>query len=53
VLGLAGLRAEETLFVDDNPPNIAGATSVGIHAHLHAANSDLEVSLRSFGLDFS
>jgi FMN phosphatase YigB (HAD superfamily) len=53
VLGLAGLQAGETLFVDDNPPNIAGAASVGIHAHLHVANSDLEASLRGAGLHFS
>ena len=52
VLGLAGLRAEETMFVDDNPPNIHGAASVGIRTHLHAANSDLEASLRAAGLVF-
>lgn len=34
VLEDAGIKAEETLFIDDLPNNIEGAKSVGIHTHL-------------------
>lgn len=38
VLGNAGLKAEETLFIDDSVNNIKGAESVGIKTHLMDSN---------------
>ena len=35
-----GLRAEECVFLDDMPQNIAGAKSVGIHGFLYEENPD-------------
>lgn len=34
LLSRYGLKAEETIFIDDNVNNIAGAKAVGIHAYL-------------------
>jgi putative hydrolase of the HAD superfamily len=34
VLRQAGIRGEETLFIDDNAANVAGAAAAGIHAML-------------------
>ncbi len=33
-LDLLGAQADNTFFVDDSPTNVAGAASIGIHAHL-------------------
>lgn len=33
VLDQAGIKAEETLFIDDNADNIQGAASVGLHTY--------------------
>lgn len=35
------LNPARTLFVDDNPQNVAGARSVGLNAHLHPTNAPL------------
>ncbi len=43
VLQQAGIEANETLFLDDNPYNIAAAASLGIHAiHVQKPTSILE-----------
>jgi len=34
LLDEAGIRAEETLFIDDSEKNIAGAAAIGIHTYL-------------------
>lgn len=41
VLNDAGLRPDETLFVDDRAENIAAATALGLHTYLHPANTSL------------
>lgn len=45
-----GLRADEALFVDDVPANIAGAGSVGIRGHLFTDAATLRADLVAFGL---
>ena len=47
-LGKCGCRAEETVFIDDSPPNLAGAEAFGITPILIAANraSDVETPYR-------
>ena len=34
LLTVCGIRAEETLFIDDNPENIAAAEALGIRGYL-------------------
>lgn len=41
VLNDAGLRPDETLFVDDRAENIAAAAALGLHTYLHPANTPL------------
>ena len=40
LLAECGIRAEETLFIDDSPKNIAGAEAVGIHGYLFDGDAD-------------
>jgi len=39
LLDTYGLRAEETLFIDDSEKNIAGAAALGIHTYLFDGNA--------------
>jgi|VirMetMinimDraft_7_1064189.scaffolds.fasta_scaffold164417_1 putative hydrolase of the HAD superfamily len=48
VLKDAGLVAGETLFIDDNAPNLVGARLAGIHTLLHPANTDIAAHLKLF-----
>jgi putative hydrolase of the HAD superfamily len=48
VLKDAGLVANETLFIDDNAPNLVGARLAGIHTLLHPANTDIAAHLKLF-----
>ncbi|BDS14096.1 HAD family hydrolase [Aureispira anguillae] len=48
VLDDAQLIASETLFIDDNAPNLVGARAAGIHTLLHPANSDIKAHLKLF-----
>lgn len=48
VLDDAGLVANETLFIDDNAPNLVGARKVGIHTLLHHSNTDLYQALKKY-----
>lgn len=48
VINDAGLRAEETLFFDDNPENIIGAQRAGLLAHLHPSNGDIAQTVAQF-----
>jgi putative hydrolase of the HAD superfamily len=41
VLKLAGIRASETLFIDDNEANVAGATAAGLRALPYTPGEDL------------
>jgi 2-haloacid dehalogenase len=45
-----GLRAEETVFIDDAPHNVAGATAVGIHALQFTQPAALRRALLDLGL---
>jgi 2-haloacid dehalogenase len=45
-----GLAADETLFVDDKPHNVAAAQALGIHAHLFTDAPALHAELRHHGL---
>lgn len=40
LLAECGIRAEETLFIDDSPQNVEGARSVGITGYLFDGNAD-------------
>ncbi len=42
VLSDAGIKAEETLFIDDSPVNIEGAKLVGLQTHLLLPNENIE-----------
>ena len=42
VLQDAGIRAEDTLFIDDNAANVEGARAAGLQAHHHADGRDVE-----------
>lgn len=48
VADLAGLVPSETLFIDDNAPNLVGARAVGMHTLHHPPNSDIAVHLTEF-----
>lgn len=45
-----GLRAEEAVFVDDNPDNVAGAAALGIHAIHFTGEQPLRAELADLGL---
>lgn len=45
-----GLRAEDAVFVDDVPANVAGAQAVGIHGILFTDAPALRAELRALGL---
>ncbi|MBP5398618.1 MAG: HAD family phosphatase [Bacteroidales bacterium] len=47
-----GLRAEESLFVDDRQPNIDGAKAVGMGGVLFRNAQQLEAELKAHGLNF-
>lgn len=44
-----GLKAEEAVFVDDNPDNVAGAAALGIHAIRFTDEPALRSELRDLG----
>jgi putative hydrolase of the HAD superfamily len=46
------LQADETVFLDDNPPNVEGARGAGMEALLFTTAADGERDLRSLGLSF-
>ncbi|MBS0480246.1 MAG: HAD-IA family hydrolase, partial [Proteobacteria bacterium] len=46
-----GLQAKETVFVDDNAANVAGANAVGIHCLLFTGEPQLRADLRSLGFN--
>ncbi len=48
VLKDAQLKASETLFIDDNAPNLVGARQAGIHTLWHPANTDITNHLKGF-----
>lgn len=48
VLKDAGLVGSETLFIDDNAPNLVGARLAGMHTLLHPANTDIVAHLKLF-----
>ncbi|WP_066482599.1 MULTISPECIES: HAD family hydrolase [unclassified Sphingomonas] len=45
-----GLRAEEAMFIDDNPANVAAAAALGIHAIRFEAAAGVRAELRRLGL---
>ncbi len=45
-----GLRAEDTVFIDDAPRNVEAAASLGMHAVRFAEPETLRASLTGFGL---
>lgn len=45
-----GLRAEEAVFFDDNPANVAGAAAMRIEAHLFSSTNGMRDVLVSHGL---
>ncbi len=45
-----GVRAADTLFIDDRLVNVEGARAVGMQAHLFTGAADLRVRLRTEGL---
>ena len=49
-LALLGRAAEETLFIDDAPANVAGALAVGMNAIRFTPDMDLEAVLRGYGV---
>ena len=48
VLQDAGLKAEETLFIDDNFHNIEGAKKVGLQTYLHPIGFEIADVLKDF-----
>jgi len=48
VLADAGLEASETLFIDDNADNIAGAKKVGLHTILHSIGDEVAEVMKNF-----
>jgi putative hydrolase of the HAD superfamily len=49
-LAALGVAPGETLFIDDNAANVAGAERVGLQAHHFIGRAELEVSLANWGL---
>lgn len=50
VLETNGLTADETVFLDDMPGNVAGAQAAGMHAFLFTDATQAESDLRSLGV---
>lgn len=50
VLETNGLAAEETVFLDDMPGNVAGARAAGMHAFVFTDAAQAERDLRSLGV---
>ena len=48
VADAAGIEPSETLFIDDNAPNLVGARAVGMHTLHHPANTDIAAHLTTF-----
>jgi len=48
VLEDANLVASESLFIDDNAPNLVGARLAGMHTLWHSANTDIVAHLKGF-----
>ncbi len=48
VLQDAGLKAENTLFIDDNADNIEGARRVGLKTHLHPIGEEIVTFMVSY-----
>jgi len=48
VLSDAGIEAEETLFIDDNPANIKTAAALGWQTILHNDGRDITTVLQDF-----
>jgi len=40
-----GIKAEETVFIDDNPKNVAGANALGIRGILFEGKDKLQLEL--------
>lgn len=49
---LAGCRAEECLFIDDLPANIAGAKAAGLQGLVYHPGLDLHQELRGLGITY-
>jgi FMN phosphatase YigB (HAD superfamily) len=50
LLDTHALKAEETVFIDDAPHNVAGASALGIHALQFTEPAALRRSLVELGL---
>lgn len=49
----AGIKPSETLFIDDNAPNLVGAREAGLHTLCHPANTRIDKHLKKYlQLDF-
>jgi putative hydrolase of the HAD superfamily len=48
VLQNAGLKADETLFIDDNEPNLIGARKTGLNTFLHDQDNCIYQQLTQF-----
>ncbi len=46
-----GREPEETVFIDDSPPNVAGARSLGMHAIHFRAGMDVPAALSRLGVE--
>lgn len=51
LLDTHGLEADETVFLDDIPRNVAGAKDAGIHAFLFTTAEQAEADLASLGVE--
>ena len=49
-LSLEGIRAEEAIFIDDNPKNTNAASAIGINVIRFTSNEALDCSFKSIGL---
>jgi HAD superfamily hydrolase (TIGR01509 family) len=47
---VAGVAPERCLFVDDRPPNVAGALAVGMRGALFRSSAELALELRDYGV---
>lgn len=51
-LGRIGLSADEILFIDDKPANIAAAESLGMHGHVFLSTETLVATLPTYGIPY-